>query len=134
MASIIREFTVEAEVSRVWDALRDFDHVEKRVAPGFVVKCEPEAGARRLTFANGMVAREVLVGIDDEARRIAYSVAGGSATHHNASAQAFDLGHGRTRFVWITDVLPDEHAKPIAAMMDQGVLVMQKALASAAAR
>jgi hypothetical protein len=134
MATIIREFTVESDVSRVWDALRDFDHVDTRVAPGFVVDCQPEAGARRLTFANGMVAREVLVGIDDDAHRVAYSVAGGSASHHNASAQVFDLGHGRTRFVWITDVLPDEHAKPIAAMMDQGALVMQKALASAGNR
>ncbi|HWA78131.1 MAG TPA: SRPBCC family protein [Polyangiaceae bacterium] len=134
MASIIREFTIESEVSRVWDALRDFDHVHERVAPGFVVQCEPESGARRLTFANGLVAREALVGIDEEARRVAYSVVGGQASHHNASAQVFDLGHGRTRFVWITDVLPDEHARPIAAMMDQGVLVMQKALASAGTR
>ena len=130
MAAIIREFTIEADVSRVWEALRDFDAVHERVAPGFVARCEPEPGARRLTFANGLVARELLVGIDDAAHRIAYSVAGGQASHHNASAQVFDTGHGSTRFVWITDVLPDDHAQPIAKMMDQGVLVMKQALAS----
>lgn len=130
MASIIREFMVDADVSLVWDALRDFHAVHRRVAPGFVLQCEPEPGARRLTFANGMVAREALVGIDDQARRVAYTVVGGQASHHNASAQVFDAGPGKTRFVWITDVLPDEHAAPIAGMMEQGVSVMKRALSS----
>ncbi len=129
MATIIREFIVEAPVDQVWDALRDFDAVHRRVAPGFVVDCRPEPGARVVTFANGHVARELLVGVDDEARRVAYSVTGGSAQHHNASAQVFAHSLTSTRFVWITDVLPDAAAEPIAKMMDQGVTVMRNALA-----
>jgi carbon monoxide dehydrogenase subunit G len=129
MASIIREFIVEAAVEDVWDALRDFNAVDRRVAPGFVVACRAEPGARVVTFANGHVARELLVGLDDAARRIAYSVTGGTASHHNASAQVFSLAAGSTRFVWITDVLPDAAAEPIGKAMDQGVLVMQRALA-----
>ena len=47
--------------------------------------------ARVVTFAGGAVAREVLVGVDDDARRLSYSVVEGplGASHHNASAQAF---------------------------------------------
>jgi carbon monoxide dehydrogenase subunit G len=128
VASIIREFLIEQDPAQVWDAVRDFDAVAQRLAPGFVVRCEPEPGARQLTFANGVVAREVLLGIDETTRRIAYSVVGGRAAHHHASAQVFASDHGGTRFVWITDVLPDELAPAIAAMMDQGVLAMQTAL------
>ena len=46
-----------------------------------------EGDVRVITFGNGMVVREKLVGIDDAARRVAYTVVGGGAAHHNASAQ-----------------------------------------------
>jgi hypothetical protein len=42
-------------------------------------------------------------------------------THHNASAQVIADGPGRTRFVWIADVLPDEVAGP----MDQGLATIK---------
>ena len=128
MASIIKEFIVEASPDRVWDALRDFNAVHQRLAPGFLTECRVEGSKRILTFFNGMVATEQLVGIDEQARRLSYTVVGGRAAHHNASAQVFAEGPKRTRFVWITDVLPDEVAVPIGAMMEQGVVAMKKAL------
>ncbi|MGH2522582.1 MAG: SRPBCC family protein [Anaerolineales bacterium] len=128
MATIYKEFTVEAGVDQVWDALRDFGAVHQRLAPGFVTDCKVEEGARVVTFANGLVARELLVGIDESARRLCYSAVGGKATHHNASAQLFAEGPGRTRFVWITDVLPNELAGFIDAMMQQGAGVMRRTL------
>ncbi len=131
MATIYKEFNVNAGVEDVWDALRDFGAVHQRLAPGFVTACVMEEDARVIRFANGMSARELLVGIDDTLRRLSYSAVGGMATHHNASAQLFELGPGRTRFVWITDVLPDAMAAPIAAMMEQGVAAMSRALESA---
>ena len=81
-----------------------------------------------MSFANGMVARELLVGIDEPNRRLAYTITGGKASHHHASAQVFAHGEGRSRFVWITDVLPDELAAYIAPMMDQGGAAMKKTL------
>jgi carbon monoxide dehydrogenase subunit G len=128
MASIIKEFIVEASSERVWSALRDFNAVHQRLAPGFLTECRIDGSTRILTFFNGMVAREQLVGIDDQARRLCYTVVGGGSAHHNASAQVFDAGTNRTRFVWITDVLPDEAAVPIGAMMEQGIAAMKKAL------
>ncbi|WP_422086474.1 SRPBCC family protein [Variovorax sp.] len=129
MATICKEFIVEADAARVWDALRDFNAVHVRLAPGFLGGCTIDAdGARVLTFANGLVAREVLVGIDDTRRRLAYTVAGGKASHHHASAQVFAEGSGRSRFVWITDVLPDAMAAYIEPMMVQGAAAMKAAL------
>ena len=51
-------------------------------------------------------------------------------THHNASAQVFADGANRTRFVWIADLLPDEMAPGVAAMMDQGLAAITRTLES----
>ena len=129
MATVYKEFIVEADAVQVWDALRDFKAVHTRLAPGFLTACTIDAeGARILTFANGLVAREVLVGIDEAHRRLAYTVTGGQARHHHATAQVFAEGEGRSRFVWITDVLPDAMAAYIAPMMEQGGAAMKAAL------
>ena len=122
MASIRREVVLEAPAATVWDALRDIGAIHTRLAPGFVVGCELDAdgAARTVTFRNGMTARELIVDVDDNARRLAWSVVGGRMTHHNASAQVFD-DHGATRFVWIADLLPHELAPAIAGMIDAGI-------------
>jgi len=129
MATIYKEFTVEADAAQVWDALRDFGAVHTRLAPGFLTDCKLDGqGARIVSFANGLVARELLVGIDEANRRLAYTVTDGKARHHHASAQVFALGEGRSRFVWITDVLPDEFAAYVEPMMVKGGEAMKATL------
>jgi hypothetical protein len=131
MASIIREAHIDASPGDVWDAVRDFTAVDKRLVPGFVVESHPDGEAARLvTFFNGGTAREVLVGVDDEARRLAYSVVKGplGATHHNASAQVFAVGRDASRFVWITDVLPDQLGAAVAELMTRGIAVIKQTL------
>jgi hypothetical protein len=61
MASIRREFLIASPAEDVWDAVRDFGAVHRRLATGFVVDAKMDGDARIVTFANGMVAREVLV-------------------------------------------------------------------------
>ena len=80
---------------------------------------------------NGLVLRELIVDVDHEARRVVWSAIGGSLTHHNASAQVFPEGQGRTRFVWIADLLPHEAAGTVAAMMDQGLSTIKRTLEQA---
>lgn len=132
MATLRNEFVVDAAPALVWDVLRDFGAVHTRLAPGFVTGCVVEEGGevRHITFANGYDVRERLVGIDEQARRLAYTVVGGKTAHHHASAQVLAEPDGRARFVWITDVLPHEAAGPIGAMMALGAQAMAKALAA----
>jgi hypothetical protein len=85
MASIRKEIGLAALPDKVWDVVRDVGAVHTRFAPGFVVDTTLEDGARLVTFANGLVAREVIVDIDESARRLAYSVRSERLTHHNAS-------------------------------------------------
>ena len=129
MATIRREIPIAAAPAAVWDAIRDFGAVHTRLAPGFVVDTKLEEGpARVVTFANGLVARELIVTVEADARRLAYSVVGGAPTHHNASFQVLPDGAGGTNLVWLADLLPDSIAPQIAAMMDQGAKAMQAAL------
>ena len=130
MATIRKTFTVDVPADDVWDALRDFHAVHERLAPGFVVDSSPDGdNARIVTFANGATAREILVGIDEDARRLAYAIPDGlpGCTHHSASAEIVADGQ-QCRFVWVTDVLPDELVTVIEPMMTEGARVMQAAL------
>ena len=119
---------LQADPETVWDALRDVGALHRRLAPGFVTDVRLEEGARVVTFGNGLVARELIVDVDDTARRLAWAVVGGSMTHHNASAQVFPDGEGHSRFVWIADLLPHEVAPGVAAMMEQGLAVIKRTL------
>jgi carbon monoxide dehydrogenase subunit G len=128
MASIRKEILVNAQPNKVWDALRDVGALHERVVPGFVVDTKLEEGARVVTFGNGMVARELIVDVDDETRRVVWSVDGAPFTHHNASVQVFDDGHGGSRLVWIADLLPDALAPAIRAMIEDAARAMKPAL------
>jgi hypothetical protein len=89
-----------------------------------------EEGARVVTFGNGIIARELIVDVNDQARRLVWSVVGGRMTQHNASAQVFAEDDGRSRFVWIADLLPHEVAPTIAQMIEQGLAVIKRTLES----
>jgi carbon monoxide dehydrogenase subunit G len=131
MSTIVKEIMIDAPPAKAWDALRDFGAVHTRLVPGFVTACRMDGDARVVTFGNGMTIRERLVGIDEKTRRVAYSAVSELATHHNASAQIVTAGENRTRFIWITDVLPNDAATSIEKMMDQGAAVIKKTLEQA---
>ena len=130
MASIHREVALRVDPAAAWEALRDVGALHRRLAVGFVTDVRLEPGPRIVTFANGLVARELIVDVSEADRRVVWSAAGGRMTHHNASAQIFPSGDGGTRFVWIADLLPDEVAPGVAAMMDQGLAAIKQTLES----
>ena len=127
MASIRKEILLDARAEDVWDAVRDVGALHTRLVPGFVTDTRLEKGARIVTFANGMVVRELIVDLDDTARRLVWSASGGRLSHHNASAQVFADGDKRSRLVWTADLLPDALAGDIRTMMEHGAAAMKKA-------
>ena len=128
MATIRKEIEIARERSVAWDAIRDVGAIHRRLVPGFVVDCKLEGGSRLITFANGMTIRELIVAIDDETCRHAWSARGGPFTHHNASLQVFPEGVATCRLVWIADLLPDEATSTVEQMMLQGLDVMKRTL------
>jgi carbon monoxide dehydrogenase subunit G len=126
MATIRKEFLIDTTPEKVWDAMRDVGALHTRLVPGFVTGCKLDGNARIVTFGNGVVAREVIIDVDDAARRIVWSATGERLSHHNASSQVFAEG-GKTKVVWIADLLPNEMKAPISGMIDAGAAAMQKA-------
>jgi uncharacterized protein YndB with AHSA1/START domain len=128
MASIRKETTIDASPEDVWAALRDWDEPHRRLVPGFVVDCRRDGDDRIVTFFNGAVVREVLIDLDDDARRLVWSVHDGPFTHHNGAAQVFADEGGRARFVWIADLLPNEVAELTSDMMERGTAAVKETL------
>ena len=128
MASIRQEIRVAASAEHIWDAVRDVGEIHHRLVPDFVTDCRLEGDARIVTFANGLVAREVIVDVDDEARRVVWSATGERLTHHNASLQVFAEDAEHSQLVWIADLLPDKMKQPISGMIEQGMLAMKATL------
>lgn len=130
-ATIRNEIHINAKPTAVWDAVRDFDHVDKRLAPGFVVQVQAEDGARYVTFANGAKAREVLVSVDDNLRRLVYAIPGGHFETYSASLQVFPEGKHGCLLVWIVDFLPNSFESYIKTQMDSAAMIMKDTLEKA---
>jgi len=127
MATVRRELTTAAAPAAVWDAVRDVGALHTRLVPGFVARTQLEAGVRVVTFGDGGVVREPIVTVDDEARRLVWSLEGGALRHYNAALQVVAEGSG-SRVVWTADLLPHEAAGAIAQRMEAGLAAMKRAL------
>jgi uncharacterized protein YndB with AHSA1/START domain len=132
MATIRKEMHLNAPTEKVWSALADFQHVHTRLAPGFVVDSKPDGdNVRTIRFANGSIVKETLVTLEKDRHRLVYFVTSERISHHNASAEIIADGKDRCRFVWTTDVLPDELAPYIDSQMSEGAKAMKAALEGA---
>jgi Polyketide cyclase / dehydrase and lipid transport len=128
MASIHKDIPIDAPARDVWDAVRDFGAVHTRLAPGFVTDAKLDGESRIVTFANGLVARELLVDCDDERRRLVYAVISERVSQHSASIQIVADGDIRCRMIWVTDVLPHTIAPYVSSQMDLGAAAVQRKL------
>ena len=96
---------------------------------GFVTATELDGDRRVVTFANGVVAHEWVISVDDERRRLAYSITESPAamTFHHGSFEVVAAGPDPTdgcSVVWTADLLPAEVAPVIDEMMAQGIAAM----------
>ena len=98
--------------------------------PGYVLETRLEGNFRILIFPDGNMAKELIVDIDNERRRLAYAVIEGRMPllHHHATFQVFDEGESGSRLVWITDFLPEELASEINARVQRGSMVMKQTI------
>src|SRR5262245_805278 len=115
MASIAKEIVTTASPAAAWDAIRDVGALHTRLVPGFVVDTKLIPGGRRVTFGNGLVVDEPIVGKLDDLRRLAWTAKSDKIplTHFSASVQVFEREAG-SRILWTADVLPNEAAEIVA--------------------
>ncbi|PIS99667.1 polyketide cyclase [Bradyrhizobium nitroreducens] len=133
MATIHNDIPVNAPARDVWDAVRDFGALHERLVPGFVTACTLDGDARIVTFANGSVAREVLVACDEVRQRLVYAINNERLKHYSASVQVIADGERTSRLVWIIDMLPNELAAYVEEQTRQAETALHKAFPPAAA-
>ena len=134
MATVQTSLDTTASAEQAWTVIRDIGAVHTRLAPGFVTDTKLEPGARVVTFINGMVIREPIVTIDDEARRLVWSAEGGYASHYNASLQVSARADGGATVVWIADFLPDDVKPQLSRALEAGTQAMKRSLDALAKR
>jgi hypothetical protein len=131
MATIYKEFKVNATPEFVWEAIKDVGSIHTRLARGFVTNTVLVGDVRTVTFANGFVVKEKIISANDQQRRLAYTAIEGRASHHNAALQVFAESNGQSRVLWVTDLLPNEMCAPIEQMVELGGNAIVKTLESA---
>jgi hypothetical protein len=127
MASIHYEILVDVSATKAWAALRDVGSAHRLFA-GVLTDGRLDGDIRTVTFANGMVVRERIVDVDDDGRRMAYTVIDKVFEHHSSSMQIFVAGEGRCRFAWISDILPNERVAMVRPLVEQGCGAMKRVL------
>jgi predicted nucleic acid-binding protein len=119
MASIWWEEPVAAPADFAWAALRHVGMAHQLFSP-VLVDSTVEGDIRTVTFANGLVVRERIIAVDEQRRRIAYSVLGDTFDHHSASMQILPIDRASCRFLWVSDFLPHERADTVRLLVEQG--------------
>jgi len=132
MASLRKEIHIDTAPDKAWSALRDVGALHTRLVPGFVKDTRLDGNARIVTFGNGMVAREEIVGVDDARRRLAWAVVDEPFQHYSGVAWVETDVDGGTRFVWTADLLPDSLSEQVEEMMSAGIQVVKRTLEGAA--
>jgi hypothetical protein len=127
MTALHKDFVINAPADEVWDAVRDVGRPHERITPGVLTSTSFDGSIRTVTFADGFVARERIVDIDEDRMRVAYAVVDGPFEHHHASMQVVPDGT-RSRLIWTTDLLPEELAAVVSPLVEAGMEAMQRAL------
>lgn len=121
MATIHFDIPLETTAANAWSRLSALHQVHELVS--FLGSTRVDGNRRVCMIADGAPVAgqldEVILGVDEAKRRVAYSVVDSpfGFEHHAASMQI--VAHGeRARFVWTTDVLPDAVAGSMAEMFE----------------
>ena len=127
MATIIKHIELDTGADAAWALLRQVGAADKAF-PGVLTDSRLDGDVRTVTFANGMVARERIITLDEAGKRVAYTVIEGSFSHHSASMQVEPTGAATCRVTWTSDFLPDEAAAMVAPLVELGAAALQGAV------
>jgi hypothetical protein len=132
MATTRVDIAIETSAERVWSVVRDFERGPLIMAPRYVIGCQAHLDMRIVTFANGTIARERLIAVDEQHRRIVFSIIGDTIRpeHDNAVMQVIPGADSACTLVWMHDVLPDDLAPTLHAAMVDATPTIQTALSA----
>ena len=125
MASAKAEASIDRSPNDVWNVLRDFGGLADYM-PG-IDSCTVD-GDVRTVGTMGIVAKEQLRELDDDTRRISYSIIESPITNmtsHLATVGVDAEGSG-THLTWTVEVEPDELLPIFQGMYEQTVAALKE--------
>jgi hypothetical protein len=131
MGTIRKTRRIAVDPDRAWAALRDWSGLREKLVSDFVKDVRMDGADRIVTFDNDLVVRERLVSAEPDARRLVWTVVGGTFAHYNGAAAVVGNADGSTSFVWTSDVLPDDHLPALDEMMERGIGSIKRTLEGA---
>ncbi|MFC3798975.1 SRPBCC family protein [Cohnella sp. GCM10012308] len=130
MPTVRKEIFIDRPPEQVWDAVRDVGAFHLRLVPGYTQNTLLDGNERTLILPNGDAVRELIVSVDEEERRLVFAVKEGRMplVHHNTSFHVLPEGDRGSKFVWITDFLPEDLAPQIQAQADRVSAVIKQTI------
>jgi carbon monoxide dehydrogenase subunit G len=131
MASVYREFDVDAPVGQAWAAVADVGAVYKLVT--LLGDVTLDGDRRTCELGDGMgTLEELITSVDEEHRRLSYSIQKSpfDFEHHHASMQVFENDAGGSRIVWAIDFKPDAAEPQVAGLIDTAAETIKQSLGS----
>ncbi len=126
MATIYLETELAVGPDKLWASLRNVGAVSELL--NIVAESSVTGDQRSCTMADGAVLTETILGVDEDNRRVAYTITDSPfpIEVHAASMQVLDAGKGRSTFRWITDVKPDALAEGLSPMLAGAITGMEE--------
>lgn len=117
MATVHRRFTLNTSADSAWQKIRATQNVHKLF--DMLVDAEVDGDKRVCRTADGGELVERIITVDDDARRIVYTITDSpfDFEFHSASWQVYEQD-GKTVFEWYTDVKPDPVAEMLIGVID----------------
>lgn len=121
MATIHREFQLGATPDEAWAALREIGKINELIT--FLGEVTVDGDRRTCELGDQGALDELIVSVDDDRRRLAYSILESpfDMEHHHASMQVVDNGDAGSTFIWTTDVKPDEVVPVLSEAVDGAI-------------
>jgi len=118
MATLFMTSRLPVSVEQAWRRVAAVGQVHD-ILP-VVTSCSVEGDQRACLLANGAHLKEKIISIDDDLKRLAYSVIDSpfGLEYHAASMQIVADGQG-SRINWTTDFKPDQLKELLTPMLEQ---------------
>lgn len=124
MATIHLETELAIPSDQLWATVRDVGNISGML--NIIAESSLDGDQRSCTLGDGAALTETILAVDDDNRRMAYTITDSPfpIEAHAASMQVFDAGNGRSTFRWITDIKPDALADGLGPMLAGAVAGM----------
>lgn len=127
MAAIRKEVELRVPVEEAWKKIADLGGVVSLVS--FLEDAQLEGDRRVCTMADGGKLEELITSVDPSLHRVAYTITNSpfGFAFHAASMEILPTPEG-CRFVWTTDIKPDELAEQLRPIFDAEITTIAGAL------